>query len=135
MKRALLAVEAVVAAAPSVLLAFVGFLVFFYSGLSALSYDVISGLQGITLAIGIVFALAQYGCLAFNTVYGKPYRFGWEFWLAVLFACYAIHITFEFGLRSSLFITCPIVLATLHFVALQMRRRTRASAQTASETR
>ncbi len=127
MKRALLAIEAIVAAVPSALLGTVGFLVFFYSGLSALSYNPISGVLGIVLAIGIVFALFQYVRLAFRTVYGKPYHFNWEFWLAVPFACYAVRFTFEFGIRTSLFISGPIVLATLHFVVLQMLRRTRAS--------
>ena len=130
MKPALLAVEVIVAALPSAVLASVGFLVFLYSGLSMLSYNLISGLQGIIFAIGIVFALLQYGRLALSTVLGKLYRFDWEFWLAVPFACYAVHLTFGFGLRAALFIACPILLSTLHLVILQMRIRGASSAST-----
>lgn len=125
MKRpVLLAVEAIVAAAPAVVVAFFGILVFLHSGFSVLSSDPISGAEGIVVALGLAFVLVQYGLLSSNTVCGRPYRFGWSFWIAVPFALYAIHFIFSgaFGIGHALLIAGPIVLATLHFVILQLRR-------------
>jgi hypothetical protein len=129
MKPTLLAIEAIAAAAPSVLAAFFGILVFLYSGFSMLSYDPLSGAEGIVVALGIAFALVQYGLLSSNTVYGKPYRFGWSFWIAVPFALYALRliVSGSIGIFYALLIVCPIVLATLHFVVLQLQRSKRKS--------
>jgi hypothetical protein len=124
MKPALLAIEAVIAATPSVLVASVGFTIFLYSGFSMLNYDPLSGLEGVAVALGIVFALFQYCALASKTIAGKQYRFGLSFWLAVPFAVQAVRLTFggAFSINYALIISCPIVLATLHFAVLQLQR-------------
>jgi len=94
-----------------------------------LRYDPLSGAEGVVVALGIAFALAQYARLSSNTVYGKPYRFGWSFWIAVPFALYAVRFIFSgsFGMGYALLVAGPIVLATLHFVVLQLLRNRRTS--------
>lgn len=127
MKQTLLVIEAVIAGLPSMVVATGGLAIFLYAGFSMLNYDPISGAEGILVAVGIAFALVQYGLLASKTVQAKLYRFGWSFWLAVPFAALAVHFTFGgfFSIGYALLIAGPIVFATLHFVVIQLRLRRR----------
>ena len=92
-----------------------------------LSYNPIEGLWHILIALGILFALVQYGVLALRTAQARTYRFGFAFWVAVPFALVGVRLAFGgfFELWQAVALMSPVLLATSHFIALQLWRRSR----------
>lgn len=94
------------------------------AALSTMSSNVGEAMKGLFLALGLTWALFQYGVLAIRTTEQKKYRFGFYFWLAVGAASIGTWWAgVSFGFRAAALVIGPVALATLYFIAIQLRIR------------
>lgn len=125
-KRPLLAMEATAAAAPCVLVAVGGLPMTLWSGAAVMPDGATgAGLPGVLVALAVALALQQYIVLIVSTIGETPWR-SW-FWLALPGIGLAIQVAIDsyFVDPARLWVVCPILLATLHFVGIQLWRARR----------
>lgn len=124
MKVKFLAIEAVLCGAPCVVLAIGGFPIILVAALRTLSYNTGEALKVILFVLGLTLALFQYGLLSLRTIEQKRFRFGFAFFLAIVFALLGIWwAAVSFGLRAAVTAIGPIMVSTLHFISLQFLYR------------
>ena len=123
-KKKFLVIEAVLCCVPCILLVMGGMPIMFFASIRSVSYDAVAAAWCLLFVMGVIFALSQYVILSLQTVEQKSYRFGFAFWIATAFALSGLWwMENAFRLAVAAVTVGPIVMATLHFIALQIRRR------------
>jgi hypothetical protein len=120
MKKKFLAIEAVLCSLPCILLVMGGLPIMLVAAFRSLSYSSGDAAWCFLFVSGVILALSQYVVLSLRTVEQKRYRFGFAFWIAAAFAlCGLWWMGRAFGLTAAATTIGPILVATLHFIALQ----------------
>lgn len=124
MKKRFLVIEAVLCSLPCILLVTGGLPIMLVAAFRGLRYNAGEAAWGFLFVLGVIIALSQYVALSLRTVEEKRHRFGLAFWIAAAFALYGLWwMGRAFGLTAAATTIGPIVVATLHFIALQLRYR------------
>ena len=128
MKKKFLAIEAVLCSLPCLLLVMGGLPIMLVAAFRGLRYNSSDAAWSLLFVSGAIFALSQYVVLSLRTVEQKIYRFGFAFWIAAACAlCGLWWMEEAFGLTAAATTIGPILVATLHFIALQVGCRAKLS--------
>lgn len=131
MRAKFLAIEAILCGAPCILFAIGGLPIILVAAIRTLSYNTGEAMKVFLFVSGLILALFQYGILSLRTIEQKRYRFGYTFWLAIASASIGFWwAVLSFGLKSVAVVIGPILVATLHFMALQLLSRKKWAAAT-----
>ena len=131
MKAKFLAIEAILCGAPCIVVAIGGLPIILVAAFRTLSYNTGEAMKVFLFVLGLILALFQYGILSLRTIEQKKYRFGFTFWLAIVSASIGVWWAgLSFGLRAVAMVIGPILVATLHFMALQLLSRKKPAAAT-----
>lgn len=131
MKAKFLAIEAILCGAPCILVAIGGLPIILVAAIRTLSYNTGEAMRVFLFVSGLILALFQYGNLSLRTIEQKRYRFGFTFWLAIASTSTGFWwAVLSFGLKAVAVVIGPILVATLHFMALQLLSRKKWAAAT-----
>lgn len=127
-----LTIEAMLCGLPCCFFATGGAFIFLFAAFKMFPDQPRSAAQGIVYVACMVWPLWQYYVLVYKTLEHERYRFGWGFWVAVPAALFMLRWCVQaFGLAVTAPVLGPIIVATLHFCALQYAGRRRESVASA----